>query len=93
MSAIGSLSSSNMQYLLQQSNQVAQQVKQNVKSQVASAQDGFAAALNGATGTSSTNGIDQLSGLSMASLLQGSSANASANTASQTASSLLNMLV
>ncbi len=89
--SISSLSSSNMQYLLQQTSQVAQQVKQTVKGQVSAAQQGsFATALGS---TPATSGTDPLAQISMSSLLQGSSTSASANTASATAASLLNMLV
>jgi hypothetical protein len=98
--SVSNLSSSNMQYLMQQTDNIAQRVKQTLKGQTEAAQNSFASALNSSSSSPATpapataaSASNQLSGVSMASLLQGSSANAGANMASQTASSLLNMLV
>ena len=100
MSAVSNISSGNMQYLMQQTDNIAQRVKQTLKGQTEAAQNSFASALNSPGESTPANAAataasasSQLANVSMSSLLQGSSANAGANLASQTASSLLNMLV
>ncbi len=90
MSSIGNISTSNMQFLIQQATQTAQANK-SAKAPAGSNQASFADAVQKVSGPGNASSANDLSSVTMASLAGGTAAGNAV--ASSNAASLLNIVV